>query len=432
MGRIFLKKLNENLIVTQSNSLIEARYSLTLYEQRLVLMMISMVEPDDEDFKDYIIKVQDFNKLLGINHKGSYGKIKSILRELRAKELLINKGGQNYLITGWISDAEYVDDDGVVILSFSKKLKPYLLALKSDFTSKRLHTLINFKGIYTIRLYGLLKQYEKIGRREFKLLNLREILGIKENQYRLYADFKRRTIIAAQKEFNKRNEEGVFLSDINFTLEEEKVGRRINLLRFIINKQNNIAQKNLEAPKEEKKETPAIVEAFEALGIHRNIIYSYYEEDGQEALEKILFIFENDKRLGKIQKSEQGYLMTLLKNRAGTVSEAEKKAEEAKIQAEQEEQKRRYEEAKQKRISSLKKDYARTQRKLFLNSLSEEHKKDILEEVRYKYKDSPRSILSMINNLESPFTYDVIHKKMKKYAGYEEGEIAYIKENLNM
>ena len=120
MDDFSLKKIKKNNLVTQSNNLVEARYSLSLYEQRLVLMMISMVEPQDEDFKDYKIRVSDFNQILGLKHKGSYSKIKSILRGLRAKELLINKGEKDYLVTGWVSDAEYKDKEGYVLLSFSK------------------------------------------------------------------------------------------------------------------------------------------------------------------------------------------------------------------------------------------------------------------------------------------------------------------------
>jgi hypothetical protein len=46
----------KKLLVTQSTKLVEARYHLSVGEQRLVLLMISMIQPTDEDFKDYEIK----------------------------------------------------------------------------------------------------------------------------------------------------------------------------------------------------------------------------------------------------------------------------------------------------------------------------------------------------------------------------------------
>ncbi|POZ49738.1 replication initiation protein [Methylovulum psychrotolerans] len=43
-----------SLIVTQANELVEARYNLTLGEQRLILTMIARIQPEDEDFKSLL------------------------------------------------------------------------------------------------------------------------------------------------------------------------------------------------------------------------------------------------------------------------------------------------------------------------------------------------------------------------------------------
>jgi len=233
----FPKKTNIHMIVSQSNQLVEARYSLSLYEQRLILMMISMVEPNDEDFKDYSIKINDFKKMIGLKTNNLYPKIKMLLRGLRNKDILIPKQGGNYLITGWISDAEYLEKEGIVLLSFSKKLKPYLLALKENFTSHKLGIAIKFKGLYTIRIYTLLKQYEKIGYRIFSVSEFKEILGIDFDKYTVFANLRARTIMPAQKEFSAKNKEGGYVSDINFDLELSKTGRKISHIKFIIKKQ---------------------------------------------------------------------------------------------------------------------------------------------------------------------------------------------------
>jgi hypothetical protein len=72
-----------------------------------------------------------------------------------------------------------------------------------------------------------LKQYEKIGNRTFDMHNLRALLGIEETQYRLYADFKKRVILAAQEELSEK-------SDISFSFEEVKVGHAIGKIKFNI------------------------------------------------------------------------------------------------------------------------------------------------------------------------------------------------------
>ena len=51
--------MDQNYIVTQSNNLIEARHNkpLTVREQKIVMTMVSMIEPSDDDFKNYRISI---------------------------------------------------------------------------------------------------------------------------------------------------------------------------------------------------------------------------------------------------------------------------------------------------------------------------------------------------------------------------------------
>lgn len=60
--------MNAKFIVAQSNELITARHNnpLTAREQKIILAMVSEIQPDDEDFKEYRISLKDFNDLLGL------------------------------------------------------------------------------------------------------------------------------------------------------------------------------------------------------------------------------------------------------------------------------------------------------------------------------------------------------------------------------
>ena len=59
------KYQNNNLIV-KSNYLIEASYKLTVQEVRVVLLLASMINKDDDKFKLYKVKVKDFIEFAGI------------------------------------------------------------------------------------------------------------------------------------------------------------------------------------------------------------------------------------------------------------------------------------------------------------------------------------------------------------------------------
>jgi plasmid replication initiation protein len=214
------------LTVTQSNHLVEARYNLSLGEQRLILAMIAKIQPDDEDFKPYKVSIGELADFLGVARGSAYHESKKITKTLLGRVLEIQESGR-LLQTGWVSSADYVDGTGVVNLSFDPLLKPYLLQLKGNFTSCKFEMLLSFKSQYTIRMYLLLKQYERLKEREIELELLREMLGLSKNLYTEYKNFKQCILIPVKNEIAKK-------ADFYFEFDEIKYGRRVGALRFRI------------------------------------------------------------------------------------------------------------------------------------------------------------------------------------------------------
>jgi hypothetical protein len=220
------KALPNSLIVTQSNKLVESRYNLPLGEQRLVLTMISRIQPDDEDFKPYRIRVHEFAEFLGIDKGSAYRECKKTTEKLLSRVISIEEP-DGLLQINWLSSAKYIDGTGMVNLTFDPLLKPYLLQLKSNFTSCKLAMLLSFKSQYTMRIYTLLKQYEKLKTREIEVEVLRDMLGIGKEQYKLYTDFKKDILVSSQKELAEK-------ADLYFEFEEIKYGRRVGAILFHI------------------------------------------------------------------------------------------------------------------------------------------------------------------------------------------------------
>jgi hypothetical protein len=234
MARIKKKTPLASLIVTQANELVESRYNLTLGEQRLIFTMIARIQPDDEDFKPYRISLNELAEFLGINKNHIYSDCKKITKKLLGKVVEIQETGR-LLQTHWVSSADYVDGTGMVNLTFDPLLKPYLLQLKGNFTSSKLEMLLSFKSQYTMRMYTLLKQYERLNGREVDLYLLREILGIGKEQYKLYTDFKRNILESTQKELKAK-------ADLTFEFDEIKHGRRVGAIRFRILSQKKLIE----------------------------------------------------------------------------------------------------------------------------------------------------------------------------------------------
>jgi plasmid replication initiation protein len=194
-----------------------------------------MIFKDDKDFKDYEVRISDFSTLLNLKNKNIYAEIKDLLFRLSSRTVFI-KEKNGYLISSWVSSARYIEDSGIIQLSFDRKLRPYLLELKTEFTKFNLFTIVQFRSAYTIRIYMLLKQYEKIGVREFALDEFRYNLGVKDTIYPQFKHLRTRVINQAKKELDKKDKQGDFISDITFNFEPIKKGRSIQRLRFIITK----------------------------------------------------------------------------------------------------------------------------------------------------------------------------------------------------
>ncbi|MBY0123299.1 replication initiation protein [Bacillus sp. S/N-304-OC-R1] len=225
MPKIELVETRPSNLVTKSNMLIEANYKLGVVEQKIILCLASNIQPTDSDFKTYTLPIKEFTKLLGLKGTPKYTELRQTTRELMQKvfEVRINK---KVIQVAWLSYVAYNETEGTIDIRFDPFLRPYLLELKKEFTSYKLENVVKLKSSYAIRIYELLKQYEKLQERTFPLHTLRKMLGA-EDIYPAYGNFKQRVLVPAQKELKKK-------TDISFEIEEIKDGRRVSKVKFMI------------------------------------------------------------------------------------------------------------------------------------------------------------------------------------------------------
>ena len=219
--------MDKNFVVTKSNYFIEnSSYELSIEEQRIILTLSSMVQPEDQDFKVYTIKIAEFLELIGVVDQSKYTELPKITRELMKKVFEI-KEEKTTLQVAWLSSAEYDHEKGSISLEFSPRLKPYFLQLKSYFTNYKLANILSMKSKYSPRLYELLKMNE-FNKKGF-VVEVEELRRLFKAQdiYPKYNDFKKYIILKAQEELQKH-------SDIKFEFEEVKYGRRVESIKFFI------------------------------------------------------------------------------------------------------------------------------------------------------------------------------------------------------
>lgn len=249
MAKKEIVKSNPYLVV-QDNEFINFRHTLSVQEARVFLTMIAKVERDDEDFKEYEIDVQKFIQDTGLKKKNIYSELKKVSEQLTSKKFRKEENG-SFLITNYVSSAEYIEGEGVVKLSFDPKLKPYLLQLKSKFTQYDIRNIIALRSIFSVLLYQLLKQFESIGERTFDLIDLKYKLNV-DDKYKNYAHFRVYVLEIAEKEIKEN-------CDIYFTFEEIKKGRKVQSIKFRIYSQKPPREriKAIEQPKPKPEEEPS-------------------------------------------------------------------------------------------------------------------------------------------------------------------------------
>jgi len=329
MRQYIVEKSKKSPLVVQSNKLIESRYSLTVGEQRLIFAMTSMIHPDDADFFPYEIKIIDLAKILNIDLKNAYREADKITDRLMERVLRIPQENGDLLKIGWVSSCRYHKKNSSISFKFDPDLKPYLLRLQKEFTQSRLTILRQFKSIYAIRIYQLLRQYKKIGFRIFQVDELKDILGIKKEKYREFKRFRSRVLNQAKKEFDRKSKSGNYQCDLTFKLETIKDGRRIKGVKFIIIPQAYQEQLPFFDNPPEEAEKNSLKERLKFYGISGKQADQFLKELKEEDIEDILEYYAERLEAGKIQSKKGAYLVKLLEENIVVKTPYEKQKEKA-------------------------------------------------------------------------------------------------------
>jgi len=218
--------LPERNYVRQAPEIVNGRWSLTKQESNILLLLLGAIQKDDEDFKDYIFRIEDLEHRTKtkINSNQLRLTVKSLMS--RVLEVPTEKG---YKLFNWFSYFEY--SEGIMTCSFDRRLKPYLLDLKQFVLADSRH-LLDMKSEYSRRIYLLLKEYAKFGTRTFNVKELQDILQVPESYKERYNKFKEAVLLKAEADLNK-------FSDLEVKLSEKKLGRKVVEITYSIKKNDN-------------------------------------------------------------------------------------------------------------------------------------------------------------------------------------------------
>lgn len=222
-------------LIRKANEFVEARYKFDIWETRVFAYMLTLIKYNDTDFTEYEINVGDIVKRFDLNRAGLvYDEIKKASEKLLSKKVQIVRTTpegvveilDTYLVVSTARPKETTKDN-YIKLSFHSALKPFLIELKERYLVYDIRNILSLSSIYSIRLFELLKQYQKIGKRRFQINELKLLLSIEPNEYALYGHFKDRIIKKAQKDLLEH-------TDIYFEFTEETEKKKVFAITFYI------------------------------------------------------------------------------------------------------------------------------------------------------------------------------------------------------
>jgi len=208
--------------------------------------MLSLIKREDTDFQTYRISVRELANIMGGSRKDLYQRFDEATDGLMKKVIRWNnpdeKGDGRIDKTTWCSSASVIPGKGCVELRFDPTLKPFLLALKGNFTSwGEARAVIRLKNHYSLRIYQFIKYHQGLsnvdGRKSaiVEVAWLRQYLAIADDTYKLYGHFKSKVLVPAQKDIAAK-------SDIEFNFDHIIKGRKVFELKFTWRKNKRFDQ----------------------------------------------------------------------------------------------------------------------------------------------------------------------------------------------
>ena len=215
-------------MIVKDNTLINASYTLSLMEQRLLLLSISIAQKTGKPItiNDYVeIHANDFVAMFGTDKKTVYRDFKNAGSKLLTRQFsynyLNNKGLLTIVKSNWLQEFKYIDDEATIKILFTKSLIPFISELERRFTSYYLNDVVKLTSVYAIRLYELVIAWKSTHKTPvFEIDDLKNQLGIEPDEYTRMNNFKMRVLDVAITQINE-------LSNIQIEIEQHKKGRKI-------------------------------------------------------------------------------------------------------------------------------------------------------------------------------------------------------------
>ena len=175
----------EGLKATQDNQLIEACYSMTLNEKRLLLYGISKINPStfpdsSKPFK-FSIDAKEWEEQFGGDNP--YLMLRKACKKIRNKGVTLHsktsdpkQPDERYL--NWFEGVDLYRRQSRVVLTFTRGIQIRLAGMLEQFTTIDLLAISQLNSTHAVRLYELLSQFKSTGYRTMTIEDFRFAMDV--------------------------------------------------------------------------------------------------------------------------------------------------------------------------------------------------------------------------------------------------------------
>jgi len=238
-------KITKQIARIENRFIFNARYQLSAREQKIILYLMSNLDPkQQDDFHKQVIPVKELESLLKGGDKkwgGLYKEMNDFSTRIISKYISFDS---DFLVDGkplrgvisWFQSVLPVENEhGEVSLEFmfAERLKPFLLQL-SEYAKIHPLDVAPMKSGFAIRMYQVFKAERDRMRRHtqsstlvYTLDELKNMLGIAK-KYKVLKDFRRRVLDVVEREVNTHS------PSVQVKYEYIKTKRRVTGVKFLI------------------------------------------------------------------------------------------------------------------------------------------------------------------------------------------------------
>lgn len=361
--------------VNKHVDLILCANNMTLNQRKAFNFLLHHAMPSLMDENTFQINVRDIAKRIGYTSRDYLALADSIdkLGDIKIKHRAIEgKTKPEDMISINITlMPTVVCINGVCTYSYNEQIKKQL-AYPGIYGRIDLDIQAEIKSTYGLVLYEICEKYKKIGHTGWiSISDLRQLMGVKENSYKLFADFEKRVLNKAITEVNSK-------TPFKVDVQKERLGKSVSKIKFFISRNKIANSSNLDETEEadinntDKNIYNVLVQSF---GVKENVAADICTKHDEEYINQQISIIRSSEsyKAGNIRNLGGQIVSAIKANYKPSKSSRESVRQEQSKKLEMQKEKDKEEKRQQNLKDYLK--YIKHEVELYLESISDDIEK---------------------------------------------------------